>query len=67
MNLRACSVVQRFCFIFVIVDNRDGQTHGKASSPVPHSLFESTGSSQGSEFTSLWNALVESVLKDLFP
>lgn len=52
MNFRTCSVVQRFGFVFVITDSCNGQTHGQTSNPVPHSLFESTGSSEGLEFTS---------------
>lgn len=67
MNFRTCSVVQRFGFVFVITDSCNGQTHGQTSNPVPHSLFESTGSSEGLEFTSLWNVLVGSLLEDPFP
>lgn len=60
MNFRTCSVVQRFGFVFVTTDSCNGQTHEQTSHPVPHSLFESTGSSEGLEFTSLgmyWWAL----------
>lgn len=65
MNLKACSVVQRFSSVFVVVDSCYGQALSKHH--LIYLFFNPLGSSEGSEFTYLLNVLVGSLAEDPFP